>query len=233
MPVGWPRVGEAGVALCTNDVDCLIPLLHLKLLQGDHAHAVMRSASDPMPSIEKARTMAQALRCRAVACVSATNYGKSWWQKGVTCLAVKRRTHCMPSPLSVGACRLAERPKRANCTQWQDSHVRACCACAGLRDCSTNQDKQLFDSGAQVHLASHLDSIAHDLRASASLRGAMCSFFQHKADNISWDYGITWGHAVSEDGGVHWRHLPEALTPTEAGADASGCWSGCVAKGAL
>ena len=37
---------------------------------------------------------------------------------------------------------------------------------------------------------------------------------------------------MSEDGGVHWRHLPDALRPTDRAADTSGCWSGCVAAGA-
>lgn len=54
-----------------------------------------------------------------------------------------------------------------------------------------------------------------------------CSFYQHVEHATHWDWGITWGHAVSDDL-VKWRHLPDALFPTNRGADSSGCWSGCV-----
>ena len=59
-----------------------------------------------------------------------------------------------------------------------------------------------------------------------------CSFYQHVEHAPEWSWGITWGHAVSEDSGATWRHLPDALHPTVNGADTSGCWSGCVATGA-
>ena len=38
---------------------------------------------------------------------------------------------------------------------------------------------------------------------------------------------ICWGHASSADL-VRWHDEPVALTPTPAGLDATGCWSGCV-----
>lgn len=51
-------------------------------------------------------------------------------------------------------------------------------------------------------------------------------FYQHKSEP-HWDWGIGWGHAVSEDL-VTWRRLPVALTPRQGGPDTSGCWSGCA-----
>ncbi len=67
-------------------------------------------------------------------------------------------------------------------------------------------------------------------------------FYQHNPRSATWgDYdnnipsasppaGVTWGsmhwgHAVSTDL-VNWQHLPIALTPTPAGPDKNGCFSG-------
>lgn len=51
-------------------------------------------------------------------------------------------------------------------------------------------------------------------------------FFQHNP--LGPLHGsICWGH-VSSDDLVGWRAEPVALRPTEGGADAAGCWSGCV-----
>ena len=52
-------------------------------------------------------------------------------------------------------------------------------------------------------------------------------FYQHLPDKCEWDFGIVWGHAVSDDL-VRWRHLPPALVPTPGGRDADGCFSGCA-----
>lgn len=51
-------------------------------------------------------------------------------------------------------------------------------------------------------------------------------FYQHILNGCEWDFGIVWGHAMSEDL-VHWEHLPPALLPTPGGNDADGCFSGC------
>lgn len=53
-----------------------------------------------------------------------------------------------------------------------------------------------------------------------------CRFYQHILNGCEWDFGIVWGHAMSEDL-VHWQHLPPALLPTPGGNDADGCFSGC------
>ena len=63
--------------------------------------------------------------------------------------------------------------------------------------------------------------------ASAHNPSQPCRFYQHVGHATHWDWGITWGHAVSDDL-VRWRHLPDALFPTKRGADTSGCWSGCA-----
>ena len=52
------------------------------------------------------------------------------------------------------------------------------------------------------------------------------SFYQHILNGCEWDFGIVWGHAVSDDL-VFWEHLPPALLPSPGGADADGCFSGC------
>jgi len=53
-------------------------------------------------------------------------------------------------------------------------------------------------------------------------------FYQHLIEGCTWDFGIVWGHAVSDDM-VTWRHLPPALAPSPGGPDADGCFSGCAA----
>lgn len=79
----------------------------------------------------------------------------------------------------------------------------------------------------------------------------VCSFYQHVSGKPHWDWGISWGHAVSPDGGARWRRLPDALAPSApaaraatptaaspadelnrvaAAADSSGCWSGCTVR---
>mmetsp|Transcript_12826 Transcript_12826/g.34980 ORF Transcript_12826/g.34980 Transcript_12826/m.34980 type:complete len:170 (-) Transcript_12826:86-595(-) len=52
-------------------------------------------------------------------------------------------------------------------------------------------------------------------------------FYQHHRTSSQWSWGLSWGHAVSEDL-VHWSHLPPALDPTPEGPDAGGVWSGCA-----
>jgi beta-fructofuranosidase len=51
-------------------------------------------------------------------------------------------------------------------------------------------------------------------------------FYQHNPDAPHWDR-ISWGHAVSDDL-VSWEHWPVAIEPDPSGADACGCWSGCI-----
>lgn len=58
-------------------------------------------------------------------------------------------------------------------------------------------------------------------------RGRYHLFFQRNPATPVWAPAIHWGHAVSSDL-VHWEHLEDALAPSPAGADAGGCWSGCV-----
>lgn len=52
-------------------------------------------------------------------------------------------------------------------------------------------------------------------------------FYQHLPSGCTWDWGLVWGHAVSEDL-VRWQHMPPAIAPTPAGLDADGCFSGCA-----
>jgi len=53
-------------------------------------------------------------------------------------------------------------------------------------------------------------------------------FYQHVPDRVEWDWGLVWGHAVSEDL-IFWEHLPVAIEPTPRGFDSDGCFSGCCA----
>ncbi|PSC75140.1 Arabinanase levansucrase invertase [Micractinium conductrix] len=59
-------------------------------------------------------------------------------------------------------------------------------------------------------------------------RGRYHLFYQHVEQGCEWDWGLVWGHAVSDDLAT-WRHLPPALRPTPGSGDADGCWSGCTA----
>lgn len=52
-------------------------------------------------------------------------------------------------------------------------------------------------------------------------------FYQYLPGTSKWDFGLLWGHAMSEDK-VHWTHLPPALAPTPGGADQDGVFSGCA-----
>lgn len=52
-------------------------------------------------------------------------------------------------------------------------------------------------------------------------------FYQHIKGTSQWEWRMCWGHASSADL-VHWQHEPIAMQPTQSGADASGCWSGCA-----
>src|SRR5215471_19974420 len=49
-------------------------------------------------------------------------------------------------------------------------------------------------------------------------------FFQYNPNAAGWG-DMHWNHAVSTDM-IHWRHLPIALAPTPAWADADGCFTG-------
>jgi len=49
-------------------------------------------------------------------------------------------------------------------------------------------------------------------------------FFQYNPNAAVWG-DMHWNHAVSTDM-IHWRHLPIALAPTPAWADADGCFTG-------
>lgn len=57
-------------------------------------------------------------------------------------------------------------------------------------------------------------------------KGRYHMFYQYLPQACEWDFGIVWGHAVSEDL-ARWQHLPPALIPTPGWVDADGCFSGC------
>ncbi|KAG1662140.1 hypothetical protein FOA52_011013 [Chlamydomonas sp. UWO 241] len=52
-------------------------------------------------------------------------------------------------------------------------------------------------------------------------------FYQYLPSASEWDYGLMWGHAVSEDK-ITWTHLPPTLVPTPGGPDQDGVFSGCA-----
>lgn len=60
-------------------------------------------------------------------------------------------------------------------------------------------------------------------------RGRYHLFYQHVPNQVEWDWGLVWGHAVSEDL-VTWEHLPIALEPSIGGYDSDGCFSGTCVK---
>ena len=70
-------------------------------------------------------------------------------------------------------------------------------------------------------------------------KGSYHVFFQfHPCNGPEWNPWLTgaahWGHAVSSDL-VHWRRLPDALTPSpdgpgRASPDRDGCWSGSIVR---
>eukprot|EP00877_Chromochloris_zofingiensis_P008156 jgi/Chrzof1/3594/Cz13g01200.t1 len=55
----------------------------------------------------------------------------------------------------------------------------------------------------------------------------MFRFYQHVPNSNEWQWGLVWGHAVSEDL-VNWTHQPVALAPTRPSPDMDGCFSGCA-----
>jgi len=55
-------------------------------------------------------------------------------------------------------------------------------------------------------------------------KGNYHMFYQCNPKGAYWG-DMHWGHAVSKDM-VHWKHLPVALSPTPAGPDADGCFTG-------
>lgn len=57
-------------------------------------------------------------------------------------------------------------------------------------------------------------------------RGNYHLFYQYNPFEPTWG-NIHWGHACSKDM-LHWKHLPIALWPDPKGADAGGCFSGCI-----
>eukprot|EP00877_Chromochloris_zofingiensis_P013104 jgi/Chrzof1/8047/UNPLg00092.t1 len=52
-------------------------------------------------------------------------------------------------------------------------------------------------------------------------------FYQHVPNSTEWQWGLVWGHAVSDDL-VDWTHLPVVLEPTRHSPDTDGCFSGCA-----
>lgn len=69
----------------------------------------------------------------------------------------------------------------------------------------------------------------HVLCCGTKLRYCCCcdmySFYQHVEGSSKWDWHIVWGHVSSPDM-VRWTHEPIALSPSVAGHDKAGCWSG-------
>jgi beta-fructofuranosidase len=57
-------------------------------------------------------------------------------------------------------------------------------------------------------------------------KGNVHLFYQYNPFEAEWG-NIHWGHAISKDM-LHWKHLPIALWPDAKGADAGGCYSGCM-----
>ncbi|MEJ5913080.1 glycoside hydrolase family 32 protein [Pseudokineococcus sp. 1T1Z-3] len=66
----------------------------------------------------------------------------------------------------------------------------------------------------------------NDPNGLARVDGRYHVFFQHNPHSPVHD-AITWGHASSPDL-LRWTDEPVALRPRPGGADAAGCWSGCV-----
>lgn len=56
-------------------------------------------------------------------------------------------------------------------------------------------------------------------------KGRYHVFYQHVEGSSKWDWHIVWGHVSSPDM-VRWTHEPIALSPSVAGHDKAGCWSG-------
>lgn len=69
------------------------------------------------------------------------------------------------------------------------------------------------------------DVIICELRSFNSLEIGYSRFFQHVPNRVEWDWGLQWGHVVSQDL-VYWERLPNALIPTEGFYDSDGCFSG-------
>ena len=66
-----------------------------------------------------------------------------------------------------------------------------------------------------------LETLAGPTPLPAPAPAPLHSFYQHVEEGCEWNWGLVWGHAVSEDL-VHWRRLPPALRPTPGGPDADG-----------
>jgi beta-fructofuranosidase len=64
----------------------------------------------------------------------------------------------------------------------------------------------------------------NDPNAPVYWRGKYHMFFQYNPGAAVWG-DMHWAHAWSEDM-VRWKHLPVALSPTEGGYDAAGCFTG-------
>ena len=60
-------------------------------------------------------------------------------------------------------------------------------------------------------------------------QGQYHMFFQYNPGAAVWG-DMHWAHAVSSDL-IHWKHLPVALSPSEGGYDAAGCFTGSVLPG--
>lgn len=61
-------------------------------------------------------------------------------------------------------------------------------------------------------------------------RGQYHMFFQYNPGAAVWG-DMHWAHAVSPDL-IHWKHMPVALSPSNGGYDAAGCFTGSVLPGA-
>jgi beta-fructofuranosidase len=54
-------------------------------------------------------------------------------------------------------------------------------------------------------------------------------YFDYNPREARWTQHSSWGHARSRDL-ARWEELPVAFAPQKSGADAGGCWTGCIVE---
>ena len=113
------------------------------------------------------------------------------------------------------------------------AHTRLCPSCACMRSfpCSSGlltpvQHSAQHHAQASPPLPAQLQPVCVCLGAYS--QGPACRyhlFYQSLPDSADWSFGMTWGHAVSQDL-VTWTHQPPALQPSPGSRDADGCFTG-------